>query len=77
MDNCFLKGGSMILFQNKLLKLIKLAMKLINKLIFVIEKIEKTQQDVQSKIENLSSVKTYLLDVFENMNRVYKKLGDK
>ncbi len=67
----------MILFQNKLLKLVKLAIKLTNKLIFVIGKIEKTYQDAEAKVENLSMKKLDLSNILESLNKISQKLGDK
>ena len=67
----------MIIFQNKLLKLLKLASKLVNKLIFVIDKIEKTYLEAQSKVENLVLIKIDLKNVLETLNKVQEKLGEK
>lgn len=67
----------MIIFQNKLQKLIKLAIKLINKLIFTIAKIETTYQSAQEKVEHLSLTKVDLTDVMETLKKVQEKLGEK
>ena len=66
----------MILFQNKLLKLVKLAIKLTNKLIFVIGKIEKTYQDAEAKVENLSMKKLDLSNIpnYKYIDSLYRDL---
>lgn len=67
----------MLNFNNKLLKLINLAIKLIQKLIFTIGKIEATYIDSQSKVENLSMSKTDLSETVEKLEKLKTKLGAK
>ena len=68
----------MLFSSNKILKLIKLAIKLVNKLIFTIQKIEKTYEETQSKVENLSLTKVDLSDLVEKLEKVQKKIeGEK
>ena len=67
----------MLNFNNKLLKLIKLAIKLIKKLIFVIGKIELTYLESQKKVENLSMSKTDLSDILIKLEKLEQKFGSK
>ena len=68
----------MLIFQNKVLKLIKFAIKLVNKLVFTIQKIEKTYEEGQKKVENLSLTKVDLTDVAEKLEKIQKKIeGEK
>jgi len=68
----------MLIFQNKVLKLIKLAIKLVNKLVFTIQKIEKTYEEGQKKVEYLSMSKVDLTDVAEKLEKIQKKIeGEK
>lgn len=64
----------MLNFNNKLLKLIKLAIKLINKLIFTIGKIETTYNEAQSKVEHLSTSKADLSEALQTLKNVQAKL---
>ena len=65
----------MLNFNNKLLKLVKLAIKLIQKLIFTIGKIELTYYESQKKVENLSMSKVDLSEVLEKLEKLQDKLG--
>ena len=67
----------MLNFNNKLLKLIKLAIKLIQKLIFTINKIESTYKASQEKVENLSMSKVDLSETLEKLEKLQDKLGAK
>lgn len=67
----------MLNFNSKLLKLIKLAIKLINKLIFTIMKIEKTYEEAESKVEHLSTSKTDLTAVLNTLEKIQAKLEGK
>ncbi len=68
----------MLISSNKVLKLIKLAIKLVNKLIFTIQKIEKTYEEGQKKVEHLSMSKVDLTEVVEKLEKVQKKIeGEK
>jgi flagellar biosynthesis chaperone FliJ len=67
----------MMIFQNKISKLIKLAIKLINKLIFVIDKIQTTYNDAQEKLENLELSKVDLTQVVETLETLLTKLNGK
>jgi flagellar biosynthesis chaperone FliJ len=67
----------MTIFQNKISKLIKLAIKLINKLIFVIDKIQTTYNDAQEKLENLELSKVDLTQVVETLETLLTKLNGK
>ena len=57
-------------FNNKLLKLVKLAIKLTNKLIFTIGKIETTYNEAQSKVEHLSTSKVDLSEALQALEKV-------
>ena len=67
----------MLNFNNKLLKLIKLAIKLINKLIFTIDKIQKTYDEAQSKVEHLSTSRVDLSEVVEKLEKLQTKVEGK
>ena len=67
----------MLNFNNKILKLIKLSIKLINKLIFTINKIENAYRDSEKKVENLSTSKTDLSKMIEGLEKLQEKLGEK
>ena len=67
----------MLNFNNKLLKLIKLAIKLIQKLIFTINKIETTYKASQEKLENLSTSKIELTETLQKLEKLQSKLGAK
>ena len=64
-------------FNNKLLKLVKLAIKLTNKLIFTIGKIETTYNEAQSKVEHLSTSKVDLSEALQALEKVQSKLDGK
>lgn len=64
-------------FNNKLLKLVKLAIKLTNKLIFTIGKIETTYNEAQSKVEHLSTSKVDLSEALQALEKVQSKLEGK
>ena len=66
----------MLNFNSKLLRLIKFAIKLIKKLIFTIQKIEKTYEEAQSKVEHLSTSKTDLTDALHTLENVQQKTID-
>jgi protein-L-isoaspartate O-methyltransferase len=57
--------------------LIKLAIKLINKLIYTIEKIQTTYNDAQEKLENLEVSKVDLTQVVETLETLLTKLNGK
>lgn len=65
----------MLNFNNKLLKLIKLAIKLIQKLVFTINKIETTYKEQQSKVEHLSMSKLDLTETLEKLEKLKDKFG--
>jgi len=67
----------MLNFNNKLLKLIKLAIKLIQKLVFTINKIEQTYVESQKKVENLSMSKVDLNETLEKLQKLQDKFGAK
>lgn len=67
----------MLNFNNKLLKLIKLAIKLINKLIFTIDKIQKTYDEAQPKVEHLSISRVDLSEVAEKLGNIKTKIEGK
>ena len=68
----------MLIFQNKIIKLIKLAIALVKKLIFTIQKIEKAYEEGQKKVEHLSLSKVDLSDILEKLEKVQKKIeGEK
>jgi len=67
----------MLNFNNKLLKLIKLAIKLINKLIFTIDKIQKTYDEAQSKVEHLTTSRVDLSEVVEKLEKLQTKVEGK
>lgn len=64
--------------QNKILKLVKLAIKLVSKLIFTIQKIEKTYEEGQAKVEKLSASKVDMSEILEKLQKAQKKIeGEK
>ena len=65
----------MLNFNNKLLKLIKLAIKLIQKLVFTIGKIETTYKEQQSRVEHLSMSKLDLSETLDKLEKLQEKLG--
>jgi flagellar biosynthesis chaperone FliJ len=67
----------MMIFQSKISKLIKLAIKLINKLIYTIDKIQTTYNDAQEKLENLELSKVDLTQVVETLETLLTKLNGK
>jgi len=67
----------MLNFNNKLLKLIKLAIKLINKLLYTINKIETTYKEAQSKVEHLSTSKVDLTEVVQKLENIQTKIEGK
>ena len=68
----------MLIFQNKVLKLIKLAIKLVNKLAFTIGQIEKTYAEGQAKMANISLAKVDLSELSEKLEEIQKKIeGEK
>ena len=67
----------MLNFNSKLLKLIKLAIKLINKLIFTIDKIQKTYDEAQSKVEHLTTSRVDLSEVVEKLENLQTKIEGK
>lgn len=67
----------MLNINKKILKLVKLAIALVNKLVYTINKIEAAKKEADAKVEHLILAKDDLSGVVEKLEEFQKKLGDK